>query len=243
MLCPSVPFPRIYPHYPLSFIMLFPEFSFVPSDLSSHLKYSLPGLMEHHHGEHMMSLHWEQLPRKPYDVIALETVAVVTELAEGTGKKGFVIWQVPGNVPLDENKEDTFIYIFILQGGLPVVPRAHFFFWYNVLHLGYFLLVCVILLMCFYCWMLSWTSSHNKMGKSYIVLCFCVRWVPTSYCCLIFPVWFLLFLWRIMQCSYYPSRCQSNCECHTPQLASSAPGSGSVRNSFSTSFLPFPISI
>lgn len=44
--------------------------------------------MEHCHGDHMTSLHWEGLPRKPYDVIALEAVAMVTELAEVTGKKG-----------------------------------------------------------------------------------------------------------------------------------------------------------
>lgn len=168
---------------PLSFTLLFPGSSFVLPDLSFHLKYLLPGLMEHRHGDHMMSLHWERLPRKPYDVIALETVAMVTELAEVTGKKGFVIWPVPGNVPIDGNKEETFIYIFMFQGGLPVIQRPHFFFWSNVLRLGCFPLVCVIFPTCFYRGMLSWTSSHNKMGKSYVVLWFCVRWVPTFYCC------------------------------------------------------------
>lgn len=97
---------------PLSFILLFPEPSFVPPDLSSQLKYFLPGLMEHHHGDHMMSLHWEQLPGKPYDVIALETVTMVTELAEVTGKKGLTIWPVPGNVPINGNR-DFYLYFCV----------------------------------------------------------------------------------------------------------------------------------
>lgn len=94
-ICPSIPFACTYPCYKvhfflpqLSLILLFPEPSFVLSDLSSHLKYFLPGLMEHCHGDYMTSLHWEQLPGKPYDVTALEAVVMVTERAEVTGKKG-----------------------------------------------------------------------------------------------------------------------------------------------------------
>lgn len=85
--------------------------------------------MEHRHGDCMMSLHGELLPRKQYDVIALETVAMVTELAEVTGNKGVVIRPEPGNVPFNGNnkKKDTF-NVFMFQGGLPVIQSPQLFF-------------------------------------------------------------------------------------------------------------------
>lgn len=180
-------------------------------------------------GNHMMSLRWRQLPW-------------LLSWLKLTGKKGLVIWPVPGNVPINGNKEETFIYIFMFQGGLLVIQRPLFFFWSNMLRLSCFPLACVILLACLYCWMLSWISRHNKMEKSYVVLWFCVRWVPTFCCCLIFPVWCLLSLWWIAQPSCYPSRCQrySNGECHMPEFA---PGSVCICNLFPTSFLPFPTPI
>lgn len=67
----------------------------------------------------MMSLHWELLPRKLRDVIAPETVAMVTEV---TGRKGVVISQMAGNAPINGNKEDAFIYVFLFQGGLVPIP-------------------------------------------------------------------------------------------------------------------------
>lgn len=97
----------------LSFILLFPESSFVLPDLSSHLKYFLPGLMEHRHGDCMMSLHGELLPRKQCDVIALETVAMVTELAEVTGNKGVVIRPEPGNVPFNGNNKKKTLLMYL----------------------------------------------------------------------------------------------------------------------------------
>lgn len=188
-ICPSVPFPCIYPWYKVDiftsiiFYPAFPEPSVVLSDLSSHLRNFLPGLMEHCHGDHMTSLHWEWLPRKPYDVIALEAVAMVTELAEVTGK-GFVIWWVPGNVPINCNKEETFLYIFRFQGGLPVTPGPHCFMSCN-----------------FSGWAVSTgsgilpTCGHQTTRKwRNVVLWFCIRW-DCSFCCsLFFPLWFPWFL-------------------------------------------------
>lgn len=80
--------------------------------------------MEHRHGDCMMSLRWELLPRKLRDVIAPETVAMVTEV---TGRKGVVISRMAGNVPINGNKEDAFIYVFLFQGGLPVIPSPRSF--------------------------------------------------------------------------------------------------------------------
>lgn len=84
-------------------------------DLSSHLKYFLPGLMEHCHGDCVMSLHGELLPRKLYDVIALETVTMVTELIEVTGNKGVVIRPEPGNAPFNgnNNKKRHFLCLYV----------------------------------------------------------------------------------------------------------------------------------
>lgn len=98
----------------LSFTQLFPSPLVLP-DLSSHLKYFLPGLMEHRHGDCVMSLHGELLPRKLYDVIALETVAMVTELIEVTGNKGVVIRPEPGNAPFNgnNNKKRHFLCLYV----------------------------------------------------------------------------------------------------------------------------------
>lgn len=117
--------------------------------------------MEHRHGDCMMSLRWELLPRKLRDVIAPETVAMVTEV---TGRKGVVISRMAGNAPINGNKEDVYLCISV-PGRAACDSKSPFLSWYSVLSLG-FHLVCVILLTYFYRWMLLWTSRHNKMGKN-----------------------------------------------------------------------------
>lgn len=93
-ICPSVPFLCIYSWYKVHIftsIIFYPALPwalFCPFWPLFPLKELSSWPVEHCHGDHMTSLHWEGLPRKPYDVIALEAVAMVTELAEVTGKKG-----------------------------------------------------------------------------------------------------------------------------------------------------------
>lgn len=140
-ICPSIPFPCPYPCYkvhifyldylwscpslspPLSFLTYLPSEN--PFFLAS---WSIAMATTWHHcagsgclGEHVMSLHRRQLPWLLRDL-----------------RKGFGIRRVPGNVPTNCNKEETFIYIFLFQGGLPVTQRAHGFMSCNVLCLGSF---------------------------------------------------------------------------------------------------------
>lgn len=143
--------------------------------------------MEHCHGEPVTSLLWEQLPGKPCDVIALEAVAMVTELAEVAGKKGLssdgcqetfpptgikkrllFIFDVPGRAACDSKTP----LLCVLQHSLP----------------GLFLLISGILPTCFHCWMLLWTSNYDKMEKSCVVLWSCIRWD-----CVAVALWFFLF--------------------------------------------------
>lgn len=42
-------------------------------------------------------------------------------VTEVPGRKGVVISQMAGNAPINGNKEDAFIYVFLFQGGLPVI--------------------------------------------------------------------------------------------------------------------------
>lgn len=216
----------------LSFTQLFPSPLVLP-DLSSHLKYFLPGLMEHRHGDCVMSLHGELLPRKLYDVIALETVAMVTELIEVTGNKGVVIRPEPGNAPFNGNNNKKKTLLMSLRSRAVCL-------WFKVPS-SFSDAVCSI-------WAsFSWTELSCSSVSS--LKCYCghhatIKWKKELCCpvllCNVFPsvvavcfflFGFFFFLWWIGQSSYYPSWCQryANSEYYMSELASSAPGSVSNR--------------